>query len=99
MAWAARLITRFKRRSDIVGQYGASGFLFLLPHTAEGPADIVCRRLRALLRRPPEVEKKRPLRFRFGMASYRPEDTAVALLCRAEEQLETNGTEDEGVLA
>ncbi len=97
-AWAARLISRFKRRSDIVGQYGASGFLLLLPQTAEGSAAMVCRRLRALLLPPPEAAKKRSLRFRFGIASYRPADTAVALLCRAEVQLESNGME-EGVLA
>jgi GGDEF domain-containing protein len=89
-AWAARLISASKRRSDIVGQYGPSGFLLVLPNTAREAAEQVRHRLDVLLQRPREATAKRWPRFRSGLAGYQPGDTALNLLCRAEKHLEKN---------
>jgi PleD family two-component response regulator len=47
--WASEAIVRGKRRSDIVGAYGNSGFLLLMVHTRMQGGVICCRRLQDAL--------------------------------------------------
>ena len=87
--WAAEQVGRAKRRCDVAGQYGAHGFMLVLPRTAEPAAVDCCRRLRTLLEQP-ACELRGPLRACFGVAALEPDagGTVTKLLRRAEERLE-----------
>jgi GGDEF domain-containing protein len=81
-------ITKGKRRSDVAGQYGPSGFLLLLPDTAEGGAATCCRRLEGLLRQGEGGPGWAPPHVDFGFSAYPVAGGVAGLLCRAEERLE-----------
>jgi PleD family two-component response regulator len=84
--WAADLVLRSKRLSDVAGQYGTRGFLLLLPHTSESGASVYCRRLRRDLEQPPPGLSG--LHASFGLAAYSDEcRTPKGLLRLAEERL------------
>lgn len=99
MAWAAERIIRFKRRTDVAGQYGPHGFVLLLSHTPETGARVCCRRLRRLLETTAGQPSAPPgaVKAYFGISSYSPSQTsAKSLLGRAEEALERARSEPEG---
>jgi hypothetical protein len=88
---AAELIVRAKRRCDVVGQYGPSGFLLLMVHTPKRGGVVCCRRLQRFLEDPADFASgpRADLRTCFGLASTSPEiDTSQALLSAAEQNLE-----------
>jgi diguanylate cyclase (GGDEF)-like protein len=86
-AWTAERIARSKRRTDVAGQYGPSGFILLLAHTPQVGATVCCRRLRALLEE--DGAPSGPVAAFFGISSYDAEHTnAKSLLGRAEQCLD-----------
>jgi diguanylate cyclase (GGDEF)-like protein len=89
--WTAATITRSKRRCDVVGQYGLSGFLLLMVHTPKTGGMTCCRRLQRMLETPadPKIGPAGPVRAYFGLAST-PSGTATpqSLLRCAEQNLE-----------
>lgn len=95
-AWAASRLGQAKRRCDVAGRYGLSGFLLVLPHTGADGALRCCQRLRdVLLYSPGEAGPSAPLSAWFGVAAYSPETASVkALLRRAEEHLGQARAED-----
>jgi diguanylate cyclase (GGDEF)-like protein len=88
-SWAADLVARSKRRSDVAGQYGPNGFIMVLPRTPQSGARGCCRRLAALLEELP-TPLRGPVRACFGLAAVDDEQrsTITMLLSRAEEDLE-----------
>jgi GGDEF domain-containing protein len=98
-AWTAERVTRCKRRTDVAGQYGPSGFILLLSHTAEPGAAACCRRLQSAIEStaghtsaPPG-----PVHAYFGLSSYSSAHaTAKGLLSHAEESLERARGEPDG---
>lgn len=88
-AWAAQQLNRVKRRSDVAGQYGAQGFMLVLPRTTEPAASGCCRRLQTVLEQP-AAGLRGPWRACFGVASLKAEEgqTVTRLLRQAEERLE-----------
>jgi len=90
VGWTARQVTLNKRRHDVAGQYGPSGFILLLPHTTDRGAIDCCRRLRPLLEDPRSLpEGVPPFRVSFGIASFSVDTASVkSLLGRAEERLQ-----------
>jgi GGDEF domain-containing protein len=88
--WTAEAITRSKRRCDVAGQYGLTGFLLLMVHTLKTGGLTCCRRLQKTLE---TIEAGKgpagPVRAYFGLASTsvgasKPHD----LLRLAEQNLE-----------
>jgi diguanylate cyclase (GGDEF)-like protein len=87
-AWAARRIGSSKRRCDVVGQYGLTGFMLLLPRGGTAEAVGCCARLDGVLRRNPPAGLP-GVSACFGVAALAPGlDTVKALLRQAEEHLE-----------
>lgn len=86
--WAADLIVRGKRRSDIVGQYGPNGFLMLMVHTPKPGGVTCCRRLQEVLEHPAEIQAgpHAPVRSYFGLATASAEQSAPQSLLRIAEQ-------------
>jgi GGDEF domain-containing protein len=98
-AWVAERVTHGKRRTDVAGQYGPSGFLLLLAHTPPPGAAVCCRRLRAALEDGPGQSgaPPRPIEAFFGISSYGAgRANAKSLLGRAEECLERARDGDNG---
>ncbi len=90
-AWTAERVTRAKRRSDVAGQYGPSGFMLLLAHTPAPGAVVCCRRLREVLEDGPAPASAPPgpVTAYFGISTYdSAHPNAKSLLGRAEERLE-----------
>jgi diguanylate cyclase (GGDEF)-like protein len=89
--WMAERVTQTKRRTDVAGQYGSSGFILLLAHTPPAGAAVCCRRLRGVLEStgPQAAALPGPVAAFFGISCY---DTghasAKSLLGRAEECLD-----------
>lgn len=98
-AWTAERVTRSKRRTDVAGQYGPSGFILLLAHTPPAGAAVCCRRLRVVLESggPQASAPPGPVAAYFGLCCY---DTghasAKSLLGRAEACLERARDDDNG---
>jgi GGDEF domain-containing protein len=98
-AWTAERITRSKRRTDVAGQYGPSGFILLLAHTPEAGAAVCCRRLQAALETTAgqAAAPPGPLQAYFGISSYSAaRATAQSLLGHAEECLERAKADGDG---
>jgi PleD family two-component response regulator len=94
--WTVNVIVQGKRRSDVVGQYGANGFMLLLMHTPDRGGQECCRRLRHEISQAHQQlgGPHRPLQTYFGMASATTEHLSVAgLLRQAEENLEMSRME------
>jgi diguanylate cyclase (GGDEF)-like protein len=90
-AWTAERVTRCKRRTDVAGQYGPSGFILLLAHTPTAGAAVCCRRLGSVLEGGPgpAPAPPGPVAAYFGISSYGAgHANAKGLLGRAEECLE-----------
>ncbi len=89
--WVAQRLTRVKRRCDVAGQYGLSGFLLLMVQTPPKGGEVCCRRLQSALEEPglPPAGPHGPVRAYFGVAGYGGATaTPQALLRAAEERLE-----------
>jgi hypothetical protein len=86
--WTADTINRSKRRCDVVGQYGLSGFLLLMVHTPKTGGIICCRRLQKMLEGPTEPQKgpAGPVRAYFGLASTPVGTASTQTLLRCAEQ-------------
>jgi diguanylate cyclase (GGDEF)-like protein len=85
--WTVAKVTEGKRRCDVAGQYGPSGFMLLLPNTASDGAARCCKRIRVRLEQP--IQSLPRLHAAFGVVSLSAEITTVkGLLSRAEERLE-----------
>jgi diguanylate cyclase (GGDEF)-like protein len=98
-AWTARRLTAAKRRCDLAGQYGPSGFMLLFVETEQSGAVDCCQRLRRLLEQPPGPGSI-PIRASFGVAAFSPETATVkSLMSRAELQLEKAKARDAVVLS
>ena len=90
---------RRKRRCDLAGQYGPSGFMLLFVETEQSGAVDCCQRLRRLLEQPPGPGSI-PIRASFGVAAFSPETATVkSLMSRAELQLEKAKARDAVVLS
>jgi diguanylate cyclase (GGDEF)-like protein len=90
-SWTADQILRAKRRADVAGQYGPSGFMLLLVHTAREEAAAFCQRLQSLLEQSPGTSSGPPLpgRVVFGVAGLGSNAfTPKMLLSQAEDALE-----------
>ncbi len=96
--WLAGRVGRSKRRCDVAGHYGPSGFLMVLPQTTPTQAAGACRRLGDVLAHPPH--DRAAVHACFGLASLPPEQASVpALLRRAEEHLDrARNSPDGGVV-
>jgi len=88
-SWTVKQIRRWKRRSDVAGQYGPHGFMLLLPRTPESGALDCSRRLQTVLEQP-GGPLRGPLNVYFGVAGVESEAelTVKGLLRQAEERLE-----------
>jgi GGDEF domain-containing protein len=87
--WTVEQVTEGKRRCDVAGQYGPSGFMLLLPNTSGEGAAHCCRRIQVRLEQPAPGNGLPALQAVFGVVSLSPEVTTVkGLLSRAEERLE-----------
>jgi GGDEF domain-containing protein len=98
-AWVAERVTRGKRRCDVAGQYGPSGFILLLAHTPPPGAAVCCRRLRAALEAGPGQAPgpPGPIAAFFGISGFdAAHANAKSLLGRAEECLERARDEENG---
>jgi GGDEF domain-containing protein len=98
-SWAAGRVGSARRRCDVAGQYGLTGFMLLLPRAATSEAVGCCARLGGLLRQdlPAGLHSAHPC---FGVASFAPgSDTAKALLSRAEMHLEQARASATGIVA
>lgn len=88
----AERVTRCKRRSDVVGQYGLNGFMLLLPSTDRLGAEDCSHRIQEMIQQSPwepEPTVAVPLKSCMGVASVASEKlSAKSLLRRAEQQLE-----------
>jgi diguanylate cyclase (GGDEF)-like protein len=90
-AWSTQAIVKAKRRCDVVGHYGAGGFMLLMVHTPRSGGVTCCKRLQAYLQHPAQVTDgpHQPVRSFFGLASLSDqEQTAQSLLRIAEENLD-----------
>jgi diguanylate cyclase (GGDEF)-like protein len=88
-AWAAERIARWKRRTDVAGQYGPGGFILLLAHTPPAGAAVCCRRLRTVLEEgaAPSLLAG-PIAAFFGISAYDTDHAnSKSLLSRAEDCL------------
>jgi diguanylate cyclase (GGDEF)-like protein len=91
-SWTVEKVTEGKRRCDVAGQYGPSGFILLLPKTPSEGAAHCCRRIKVRLEQPSQTLPR--LHTSFGVVSLSREITTVkGLLRRAEEKLERAKTE------
>ena len=84
-------IAKAKRRCDVIGQYGMSGFMLLMVHTPKPGALTCCRRLQKILEQTAaeKAANKTPARAYFGIAGSQSETTSAKSLLRcAEENLE-----------
>jgi diguanylate cyclase (GGDEF)-like protein len=98
-AWTAERVTRCKRRTDVAGHYGPSGFILLLAHTPQPGAAVCCRRLRGALEDGPGAAPAppAPIAAFFGISTYDADHAnAKSLLGRAEECLERARGEGNG---
>ena len=89
--WTSALVGKAKRRCDVVGQYGMSGFMLLMVHTPKPGGVTCCRRLQKLIEQPAaeKTGSKGPVRAYFGIAgSHSQSNSAKNLLRCAEENLE-----------
>ncbi len=86
----ARLVQQNKRRGDVAGQHGGTGFMLLLPHTASPGAADCCRRLRPMLEgHPPPAAALPQVQFWFGIASFaEAKSSPKSLLSTAEQKLD-----------
>lgn len=90
-AWTAERVSQAKRRCDVAGQWGPTGFMLLLPRTPDQGAAGACHRLRSILEEGPSPlpGPHIGLAARFGVASFSPEiGSSQSLLSRAEESLD-----------
>lgn len=86
----ARILERVIRQSDLAGRYGGEEFLAVLPLTETADAERLAERIRkACANSPVATQDGGHLRFTTsaGVAQLRPDETAVALLRRADESL------------
>jgi diguanylate cyclase (GGDEF)-like protein len=87
--WTAQVIGKNKRRCDVAGHYGLTGFLMVLPRVSEEEAASCCRRLKNLLEHPAQEHPSAPLHVHFGIATCSPTlATVQGLLGYAEDKLE-----------
>jgi hypothetical protein len=89
--WTARQVSQNKRRHDVAGQYGTTGFMLVLPDTSTTGGFDCCKRLQPILENPRELPlgARSPVRVRFGVAGFSNEISSVkSLLGRAEKQLD-----------
>jgi hypothetical protein len=90
--WTPDLLVRGKRRCDVVGQYGKSGFMVVMMHTPKSGGISCCKRLQNVLEQPDPIMAPTPspsLRAYFGLSSMVGERSSVqSLLSSAEQNLE-----------
>jgi hypothetical protein len=90
--WTPDLLVRGKRRCDVVGQYGTSGFMVMMMHTPKSGGISCCKRLQNVLEQPDPAATSVPhpsLRAYFGLSSMVGERSSVqSLLSSAEQNLE-----------
>ena len=95
--WTPDLLVRGKRRCDVVGQYGKSGFLVMMMHTPKSGGISCCKRLQNVLEQPDSAmiaPSQQPLRAYFGLSSMIGERSSPqSLLSAAEQNLEVARTE------
>jgi GGDEF domain-containing protein len=86
--WISSLILKSKRRSDMAGQYGPSGFLALLPLTDAEGAEEFCRRLTGIQEAEPcpGLPPSWQVRVGYGVASYSAEHSSAKNLLRVAEE-------------
>jgi diguanylate cyclase (GGDEF)-like protein len=86
--WIAEFLAQNKRRSDIVGQYGLSELLLILPRVDDWEATLFGQRLKKMLEHPEQAIPFDSLRVCFGVANWTPlHATVQSLLSRAEANL------------
>lgn len=100
LRWAAKEISRHKRRCDVAGQYGIAGMMLLLAQTPPHGGAVCCQRLKAHLeRKARECGLPGGLRLYFGLAGLdSPDASPQSLLRKAEEHLHRAVDRDEPVV-
>src|SRR5262249_52803308 len=88
-SWTVEKVTEGKRRCDVAGQYGPSGFMLLLPNTSGEGAIQCCRRIPVPLEQAAPGNGLPPPHAAFRVGHPSADVTTVkGLLSRAEERLE-----------
>jgi len=72
------------RDVDIKGRYGGEEFLILFPETEKENAHISAERFRKAIENLSHANDSMKITISGGIASFRPEDTALELLQRAD---------------
>jgi diguanylate cyclase (GGDEF)-like protein len=83
----AQLLQATIRESDILGRWGGEEFLLILPKTTHEGALRLAEELRARLAEHIFSSYPNPVSASFGVADYRPQDTANELIKRADTAL------------
>jgi diguanylate cyclase (GGDEF)-like protein len=86
--WAMAMISRSKRRCDVVGQYGIGGFMLLMVHTPIKGGIQCCRRLQKFIEHAKErlAGPHTGLHAYFGVSSTMAGKMSASTLLRAAEQ-------------
>ena len=80
----ATLLQATIRQSDILGRWGGEEFLLILPNTSPEGALHVAEELRQAVQEYACPAYPHPISASFGVAHYRPQDTANSLIKRAD---------------
>lgn len=89
--WTPDLLVKGKRRCDVVGQYGKSGFMLLMVQTPKHGGIVCCKRLQSVIEQPreevvPNTGPRPALRAYFGLTTTDGDRHSVQAMLRAAEQ-------------
>ena len=88
--WTPDVLVKGKRRCDVVGQYGARGFMLLMVHTPKTGGIICCKRLQSALEKPgdeaPVVGPRPAVRAYFGLTTTQGDRNSPQSVLRSAEQ-------------
>jgi diguanylate cyclase (GGDEF)-like protein len=83
----ATFLVENSRQEDSIARWGGEEFIMMLPGTSAKEATVFCERLRHRLEEITFLDPGIRLTASFGVSAYRPEETSISFIGRADQAL------------